>query len=71
MTASPTEVNALPEHRIRELTEELSHARAELGEARAQQAATAEILRAISSSPTDLQRVFAEMAASAARLRCL
>jgi two-component system NtrC family sensor kinase len=42
----------------------------ELGEAREQQPATASILRMISSSPTDLQRVFTEMAASAP-LRCL
>ena len=40
----------------------------ELAEAREQQAATAEILSAISSSPTDPNRVFAEIPASAARL---
>src|SRR5690348_8883637 len=42
--------------------------RRELAEAREQQAATSDILRVISSSPTDLQRVFAEIARSATRL---
>ena len=56
-------------------TRELNEARTkldlrsrELGEALEQQAATAEILRVISSSPTDVQRVFALVAKSATRL---
>ena len=42
--------------------------RRELAEAREQQAATAEVLAAIANAPTDPYRVFAEIAASAARL---
>ena len=42
--------------------------RRELAEAREQQTATAGILAAMSSSPTDPYRVFADIAASAARL---
>jgi len=75
MTASPTDYLASAERRIQELTNELSQARGELSqasrelaEAREQQVTTAEILRVISSSPTDLQPVFSEIAANAARL---
>jgi GAF domain-containing protein len=68
MTASPIDDLASAERRIQELTKELSRARGELKEGREQQAATSEILRVISSSPMDLKRVFAEIAASAAGL---
>src|SRR5262245_58285621 len=53
---------------VDELKRELETKSRELGEAREQQAATAGILAAISSSPADLRRVFAEIAANAARL---
>src|SRR5262245_31548823 len=68
MTASPTDDLASAERRIQELTEELSQAKGELAEGREQQAATAGILAALSSSPADQRRVCAEIAASAARL---
>ena len=61
----PSELSLAGAHDDRE--PKLEDLKQELAEAREQQAATAEILRAISSSP-DLQRVFAEIAASAARL---
>src|SRR5215470_18650323 len=68
MTASSTDDLASAKRRIKELTKALSQARGELAEAREQQDATAGILAAISSSPADLRRVCAEIAASAALL---
>ena len=62
----PSEISMYGAGHDREPTvEELKR---ELGEARAQQTAVAAILAAISNSPTDPHRVFAEIAASAARL---
>src|SRR4029453_2128438 len=60
--------NMALERRQAECVQELADTRAELTEARAQQAATSDILRLIASSPTDVQPVFDAIAASAATL---
>jgi signal transduction histidine kinase/HAMP domain-containing protein len=56
------------EEKIEARTRELAETNAGLTEALDQQTATSEILRVISSSPTDVQPVFATIAQSAARL---
>jgi GAF domain-containing protein len=60
--------NARLLNELRQRTDDLSHRTAELTEALEQQTATSEVLQVISSSPGDLQPVFATMLEKAVRI---
>ena len=68
MTVTSFDQDAHLKRKLDEMTKELSQARGERDEALDQKAATNEILRIISSSPTDVQPVFDSIVANAVRL---
>src|SRR5260370_17030255 len=68
MTALPKDVVADLRRRVAELEQQLQSTAAERDEAIAQQAATAEILQVINSSPADLAPVFEAILDKALRL---
>ena len=68
MTASLKESYEGLEQKVEARTRELADANRDLTEALEQQTATSDILRVISSTPTDVQPVFDAIAASATRL---
>src|SRR5258705_10938102 len=68
MTAIPDKTAADPQHIIAELERKLAERTSERDEALERQTATAEILKVIASSPTNVQPVFEAIAESAKRL---
>src|SRR5271154_5193922 len=68
MTATPDNAAADPRQTIAEVQRKLDARTAERNESIAQQAATAEVLKVIASSPSDVQPVFEAIAISANRL---
>ena len=65
MSATPDSTLSNPEQRIADLERQLAKYKAERDEALAQQSATAEVLRVISTSPADLQPTLDAIAAHA------
>ena len=70
MSTTPDSALADPQQTIADLQRKLIEAQAERDEALAQQAATAEVLQVINSSPGDLTPVFEAILEKAQSVRC-